>query len=440
MASKPSIFAIYKKCPDIRHYRIFPCGCCLNPKKQPRALIITDVTMPGGVTTHIGQLARVARARGWHVSVLMDQGSGTDSMADSLRRLGVPVCRGSLYHGHYSDEEIRRAVHAAFERDKPHVVHVQCGSPRSAVLPRELAIEASLPLVVTENYVTANYDIADDTLRRIRGVYRRSFAVISVCDENRSLLRERFGLYADRHVVVRYGVVLPPERVWSPRKSRRYRAICVARLTRQKGVEVLVRAVAELPPDLHAGLHFTLVGGGELEGQLKQLATDCAVGGRFDFIGWSDNVPVLLNNHDLFVLPSIAEGQPIALLEALAAGLPCIASAVSGIPEALGHGAYGALVTPNDPLSLRAAITSFYEDPTILQRKAAEARRHLQTYHDPDRNMGKVIQLWETAIAPQAARRWDERKGRRGSRIHTATPEVPVAAHHPEVAAKKKEE
>src|SRR4051812_14448269 len=117
-----------------------------------RTLIITDVTGPGGVGTHIGQLALEGERRDWDVSVLMDDGKEVDDMARSLRRQGVVVERGKLYHGYHSEQVIRNTVVDAFRRRSPEVVHVQCGSPRSAVFPREVAAQASIPLIFTENY------------------------------------------------------------------------------------------------------------------------------------------------------------------------------------------------------------------------------------------------------------------------------------------------
>jgi glycosyltransferase involved in cell wall biosynthesis len=327
----------------------------------------------------------------------MDDGNGSDTMADSLRQSGIFVVRAGLYRRYRTEQEIREAVLAVYERYRPDVVHVHCGSPRSAVLPRELAVNASLPLIVTENYVAADLEIPDDILQRIKQLYRRAFAVIAVCEENRVLLREKFGLRADQQVVIRYGIRLPPERSRNPVVTPGFKAITVARLTPQKGIDVLLRAVAALPVHVRSMFQFTVVGDGQDDQKLNRMAEDLYVAECMSFPGWSNDVQALLQTSDLFILPSRAEGQPIALLEALAAGLPCIASAVSGIPEALGDGKYGTLVRAEDPLSLSEAIASFAANPTVLRQKAAAARDYLRMNHDPERNMGEVVRLWKAA-------------------------------------------
>jgi len=329
--------------------------------------------------------------------VLMDSGAGSDAMAYSLRQQGVSVARANLYHGYHNERAISKSVLSAFARYRPDVVHVQCGSPRSAVVPRELAVNASIPLIVTENYVAADIEISEDVLQRVQQLYQASFAVIAVCDENRRLLRERFGLNTDQFPVIRYGVSLSHGLSPVAGSLNEFKAITVARLSQQKGIDVLIHAIAALPSGVRNRFQFTLVGSGEQETQLKHLAESLGVAECIKFAGWSFDVPALLRAHDIFILPSLAEGQPIALLEALAVGLPCIASAVSGIPEVLGEGMYGALVRPKDTVSLSAAIASFAENPTTLRKKAAAAQPYLKMNHDLEKNMGEIVGLWESA-------------------------------------------
>src|SRR5690349_17997565 len=275
---------------------------------RPRVLIMTDVTAPGGVGTFIGQLALFGQRLGWDVSVFMDDGNGSDLMADMLQQIGVSLTRGSLYRGYHSDQTIRETVWAALERHQPDVVHVQCGSPRSAVLLRELIVDAGLPLIVTENFVSADLEIPNETLQRIRTLYRQSYAVIAVCDENLKLLRETFGLHARRHLVVRYSVALPPAGPQHAISPARFKGITVARLSPQKAIDVLIQAVALLPDDVRKRFQFTIAGNGEEERRLKQMSDDLCVTEYIDFVGWSNDVAALLRTHDVFILPSVAEG------------------------------------------------------------------------------------------------------------------------------------
>lgn len=140
------------------------------------------------------------------------------------------------------------------------------------------------------------------------------------------------------------------------------RALCVATLQAKKGHAVLLRALADTPE--LADLHLDLAGGGELEGELRDLAEALAIAGRVTFLGPQEEAQVreLLRRCDLFVLPSIVaadgqmEGIPVALMEAMAVGRPVVASRMSGIPELVRDERIGRLAEPGDVAGLGAAI------------------------------------------------------------------------------------
>jgi glycosyltransferase involved in cell wall biosynthesis len=127
----------------------------------------------------------------------------------------------------------------------------------------------------------------------------------------------------------------------------------VGRLVETKGQKVLLRAFAtvfERYPD--SWLIFA--GAGRLESKLRGLATDLDIHERVVFLGFRSDIPEILKAYDVFVLPSIAEGLPGALLEAMAAGIPVIASRVGGVPEILNSPDLGVMVSPSavDELSM----------------------------------------------------------------------------------------
>jgi len=379
-----------------------------HERRRPQALLITDITMPGGVGTHIGQLATISQTLGWDVAILMDDGSGSDDVSNMLQRLNLNVIRTRLYHGYHQEQIIAHSVITASDHVRPDIIHIHCGSPRSAVVPRELVINSLRPLIFTEHFVSSDLEISSATLQRLRQIYSRTFAVVSVCNENRMLLRNRFELYAEKHVVIHCGARLHNQRLPNRRADQYIKAITVARLSPQKGIDTLIRGVALLPTDLLAKFRFTVVGRGEQETQLKRLARRLGVAESIDFSGWSDDVAADLQEHDLFILPSVAEGQPIALLEALANGLPCIASAVSGIPELLGEGRYGALVPSGDPVSLCNAIADFAVNPQILRQKVAAVGPYLEMNHNLENNVREIVSLWTSALELNPIRNYSQ--------------------------------
>jgi glycosyltransferase involved in cell wall biosynthesis len=113
------------------------------------------------------------------------------------------------------------------------------------------------------------------------------------------------------------------------------------------------------------------------------------------FLGWRDNAASLLPAFDLFVLPSRAEGQPFALVEAAAAGLPIIAADASGIAEVLDDGRGGTLVTPGDPEALAAELAEFVADPAPFRARARHGQAQARDRYDAEANLRRTIARWD---------------------------------------------
>lgn len=141
----------------------------------------------------------------------------------------------------------------------------------------------------------------------------------------------------------------------------------VGRLHEQKGHEFLLQAFVKV--DSHARL--AIVGDGELKDELIELADELQISDRVSFLGARADIAEFLSAIDVFVLPSLWEGQPIALLEALALRKPCIVSNVNGIPEIIENGVNGYLVNPRDIGELARMMNLVIEEP-ILVREFSE--------------------------------------------------------------------
>jgi glycosyltransferase involved in cell wall biosynthesis len=133
--------------------------------------------------------------------------------------------------------------------------------------------------------------------------------------------------------------------------------VAVGSLVERKGHMVLLRALAQLEREgLPRSWHVAIAGRGELEGALKAFVAESGLVGRAHVLGHRDDVPDLLAAADIFTMPSLWEGLPVAMLEAMFACKPVIASACSGIPEAIESGRHGLLVPPGDQDALAAAL------------------------------------------------------------------------------------
>lgn len=138
----------------------------------------------------------------------------------------------------------------------------------------------------------------------------------------------------------------------------------VSRLSREKGLFTLLEAAKIIAAGGGAGsgVRYIIAGEGPLESELKAKAGSLGVQDKFVFAGFLGDVRPLLGAADVFVLPSIREGFPLSVLEAMAAGRPVIASDIDGVRESVTEGLSGLLVPPGDGAALARAITGLFND------------------------------------------------------------------------------
>lgn len=138
----------------------------------------------------------------------------------------------------------------------------------------------------------------------------------------------------------------------------------VANFYATKGLPYLIEAAVEVVAR-NKNIYFVVFGDGMLRDQLEALITMHGLGQKFILAGFRDNVVQLYKSFDVFVLPSLKEGLPYTLLEAMALGVPTVATAVGGVPEVITHGKNGYLIRPNNSHELTDTIISVLENGSI---------------------------------------------------------------------------
>ena len=168
----------------------------------------------------------------------------------------------------------------------------------------------------------------------------------------------------------------------------------VGRCEAAKGVFDLLDAVADLAAAL-PDVRVICAGDGNLD-QVRRRAGELRLAGRVKLAGWigREACGELLRTCSVFVLPSHAEGAPMSLLEAMAAGCPVVACAVGGIPDIVRHGENGLLVTAGDPASLAHAIERVLRDRALAERLGAAARESVARQYTTERAMQRLDQLF----------------------------------------------
>jgi len=226
--------------------------------------------------------------------------------------------------------------------------------------------------------------------------------IIAVSEALRRELIDREGVSPERVVTVYNGIApdafcIGPDREYLERvtgiPAGRKVVGTVARLAPQKGLKYLLKAASRLSAR-GEGLSYVIVGDGPLRGELEKEVLDLNLSGRVFFTGQRLDVHRLMPCFDVFVLPSVSEGLPLTILEAMAAGRPVISTRVGGIPEVIEDGVNGLLVNPGDASGLARAIEYITGDEEISRRMGGQARERVVKHFNSRKMAGDTDSIY----------------------------------------------
>jgi glycosyltransferase involved in cell wall biosynthesis len=332
---------------------------------------IDDATRPSGGNTYDRRVCAGLAATGWDVRQLAVSGSWPRPDAAALSALARSVA--AVPH------DALVLIDGLIASSSPAVLVPESGRLRLAVL-------VHMPL--GNDAATADAEGA---------VLAGARAVITTSSWTRQLLLDRHALRPDRVHVARPGVDTARPVRGSPAGNR---LLCVAAVVPQKGHDVLLAALAGIP---HPPWRCALVGSLDRDpafvGRLRQQATRSDIAQCVSFRGpcAGDDLRREYAAADLLVLPSHSETYGMVVTEALAVGVPVLATAVGGVPEALGRahaGLPGLLVPPDDQGALRNALTRWLRDADLrgrLRRAAHERRATLEGWNATTRCVAAVL-------------------------------------------------
>ena len=227
-----------------------------------------------------------------------------------------------------------------------------------------------------------------------RLVYSRYEKIVCVSETVRRELLQWIPQLRNRTVVIRNGIPIPSR----PRRTAwKYDIIFVGRLTAAKGLDILLRAISELKPNALVK-RVAIVGQGPLLPFLTAEARRLEIDDIVHFLGARDDVNELLTQSEVFILPSRWEGLPLSLLEAMASGLPVIATNVGGIPEVIVDGVNGILVPPSSTGSLAEAIARLLSNRRLALNLGQRARRHIEQHYSLESYSENVLELYDTIL------------------------------------------
>lgn len=334
-----------------------------------RVALMIECDGPGGAELMMLDLATELRARG-HAVLPVNLAAGTGWLGDRFRAAGFEPTTFDLHRA--IDFPAVRQLTSILRGFRADIVHSH--EFTMAIYGAAAARRAGARHVITM-HGGLYYSLKWRRRAALRWAVRRSDALVGVSAATAGALRHHLG---DARVhVIPNGI---PLRTGTRDRVRRELAIApdellivsVGNLYPVKGHAVLIDALAMLRE--RSGWRLAIAGRGEEEPRLRAQAAAAGIGDRIHLLGFRDDIADVLAAGDLFAMPSLSEGLPLALVEAMSFGLPVVVSRVGGVPEVVTDGVEGLLVPPSDSAALAAAIRSLLDDTALRNRQGDAAR------------------------------------------------------------------
>lgn len=332
----------------------------------------------GGAGNVSAYIARHVTGRGVKVAVLTSHFKGLPrkEVIDGYEIHRVPVLRRRVYKCSIYEmfSFVANSVIPSWRlarQFRPDLVHIHSGFP-TGPLGYWLKVTLGIPYIMTLHGGEVPGFLPEEvgTLHKIlapatRVVWNAASAVIAVSDGLRDLSIQAVPSVNNIRVIPN-GVDC---QYFSPAPAHRghggpFRLLFVGRVVRQKGLSYLLDALATVKAQRAGDWQLRIVGDGPLRPRLEAQAVQLGIADLVEFTGWLpfERVPVEMQSADLFVLPSIVEGMPLVLLQAMACGLPVVATSVPGSIDLVQPGRNGLLVPAKDASTLAEALSSLFAD------------------------------------------------------------------------------
>jgi glycosyltransferase involved in cell wall biosynthesis len=355
----------------------------------------------GGTEQVMLTLLKGMDRRVWAPVLLYHESAGIRRLVDGARQDGLDcVAVPPVWRLKHAVTGLMPFV-MALRRARPAVFHAHLSSAMGGKYALLAARIAGVPIVLATVHLYVNVGPG----RRLSLSHRVATACvaryIAVSHSIAQSLRRRFGVPAAKLQVIHNGIPRRPMR----RPPRDLRAalgaapgqpivLSVGRLDRQKGQRFLLEAAA-----LYPGPLYVFAGDGPEHHELQGRARELGVQDRVRFLGFRTDVADLISVCDLFALPSLYEGLPLALLEALAGGKPVVASAIGGVEEVITHADTGLLVPSGDSRALADAIRTVLTDAALTRRMGKRGRELVEAEFTCDAMVNAVTQVYEDLLA-----------------------------------------
>jgi glycosyltransferase involved in cell wall biosynthesis len=365
--------------------------------KKIKVIQIVPMLGPGGAERVAVDIVRRLDPRRFEVAVISIWHRLECDLDHLLEDCGVRVEYLGKERGF--DSRTYRRLHRVLRDFRPDVVHTHLHVLRYA-LPSLLLLNRMSSLHTVHNLAEREVEPRARCIQRY--ALNHGIVPVAVSEEVADSLMRLYGIQNCR--VIPNGV--PTDDYSHPKIARKeWRAqegfrddqilfVCVARFAPQKNHALLLEAFAQGPAS-DPTAHLVLVGEGALREQLEEQAKKLDLAHRIHFLGLRTDIPEVLGAMDVFVLSSDWEGNPLSVMEAMAAGLPIVSTAVGGVPDLFAGGSEGFLVSPGDVRGVSGSMTFLLRDRETRRSMGKAAARRARENFDILGMVGSYEELYE---------------------------------------------
>jgi len=343
--------------------------------KHPRVdWLITQMKVIGGAEIYAYQITLELKRRGWDIRLITMVDD--HKLSSQLQQNGVPVL--SLSAKSKTDLGVWIRLEEIWKRKKPDILHTHLY--HAGIIGRLVGRRVGIPLILChqggpENSRPLTRTILDYLTSPL--VYR----YIVPCDAVKSILHRRERIPVKKIDCIPNGIQPPSDRYLKSTESwmifsRPIRLITVGRLVPEKAQSVMIDVV-NLLAMRNVATSLTILGEGPLRATLESQINQSNLAASVFLPGHQNNPYAWLQQSDIFVLTSLWESLSLAVMEAMAIGLPVVATATGGTPELITHLQNGYLIPPNSPEALADAIEFLVHHPEVARQMGKNARKHI---------------------------------------------------------------
>lgn len=364
----------------------------------PLLHLITELSIGGAQMVLLRLLNNMDRQRYQPTVACLYNGDGI--VAQQIRDLGIRVVDLEMRSKWRMDAFAR--FWALLRQQRPTILHTWMF--HANIPGRLLGRAARVPVIIGSEHTMGQESQFRQWINRWSGPL--TDGVICVSEQVRAFAEQQIGLPPQKLTVIPNGIELQRfDRLPSQAEVRRRFGLpqtstvmgAIGRPRPVKGYRYLIDAFAQLAP-AHPALTLLLVGNGPERAALTEQARQKGLVDRAFFLDDQTDIPALLPALDLLVAPSLWEGMPMVVLEAMAARLPVVATRVGGTPDVVADGETGLLVAPSDAMQLAQSIERLLVDPGLRQQMGRAGRARAEQNFSIEQNVAQTQALYERLV------------------------------------------